>query len=291
MPDYCNIWWGFFKGRVFDLNSRSQFVPVLSTNAGLCLTAANWQEVGVKTAAYSLDALLLKPGLELLLQITDLKAYLGWSGSLVLNAKDFVLNKKGVYSFTSPFDGSKVLLTPQALIELVSHLKPDAVILPPQLLHDYPELWTHWESSVFPYVFVEELKTQTLQRPHGVYFTTPCIEAIKPWSSIKRYVSSAIELESIQALADAGVDYIESNQPANWAMEGFVYEGLGLLDLKETRCEMQFEIIDPDCSCPTCSQQLTKAYLHHLLLNTPLLCQRFLIQHNVAVAVHEKSSF
>ena len=44
---------------------------------------------------------------------------------------------------------------------------------------------------------------------------------------------------------------------------------------------MQFETIDPECTCPTCSQQFTKAYLHHLLQQTPLLCHRLLIQHNV----------
>lgn len=270
------------------MNSSSQFVPVLSTDAGLCLTAANWVEGGVHSASYCLESLLLKPGLDLLTQLPDLKTYLGWSGALVLNAKNFLLNKKGVYSFTSPFDGSKVLLTPQALVELLNHLKPDAVVLPSQILKDYPELWSHWEACIFPYVFVDELKNQTLQRPHGVYFVAASLEQISQWQSIKRYVSGDIGLDLIKQLAELGVDYIESNQPAQLAIEGIVYDSFGLLDLKDNTTEMQFEVIDANCSCPTCTQKLTRAYLHHLLLNTPLLCQRFLIQHNVAVVTHEK---
>lgn len=40
------------------------------------------------------------------------------------------------------------------------------------------------------------------------------------------------------------------------------------------------QVIDENCQCPTCAQGLTQAYLQHLFFNTPLLCYRFLIQHN-----------
>ena len=63
------------------LNAVQQFIPVLTSEAGLCLTAANWQEVKVNSIAYYLDDLLLKPGYALLKKIPDLSRYLAWGGS------------------------------------------------------------------------------------------------------------------------------------------------------------------------------------------------------------------
>lgn len=80
--------------------------------------------------------------------------------------------------------------------------------------------------------------------------------------------------------------YGESDKPANDACSGIVYSADGAIDLREKRYAMQFECIDEQCQCPTCRQRLTRAYLHHLLEHTPLLCHRFLIQHNVYHSLH-----
>lgn len=75
--------------------------------------------------------------------------------------------------------------------------------------------------------------------------------------------------------------YIESDKPAVDAMQAIVYNREGEINLRDKDYAHQHQPIDPCCHCPSCSQQLTRAYLHHLLMQTPLLCQRFLIQHNV----------
>ena len=61
------------------------FVPVLTSLAGSCLTAANWQEAGVHRASFHLAALLMKPGYDLLKTLPNLAAYVAWDESLVLN--------------------------------------------------------------------------------------------------------------------------------------------------------------------------------------------------------------
>lgn len=77
-----------------------------------------------------------------------------------------------------------------------------------------------------------------------------------------------------------GVEYIESCEPAQLGLNGTVYTTEGIIDLKDERFAQQFETINSRCSCCTCAASFTKAYLHHLFLHTPLLCQRLLIQHN-----------
>ena len=79
--------------------------------------------------------------------------------------------------------------------------------------------------------------------------------------------------------------YLLTNQPAQDGFEGLVYSieqgqqcNISLLDSSMSH---DFKLINPNCSCPTCSQGLTRAYLHYLFQSTPLLCQRYLIMHNV----------
>ena len=85
----------------------------------------------------------------------------------------------------------------------------------------------------------------------------------------------------MQDLIKAGVQIVESDKPASDACSGVVYSSEGDISILDATFEMQFEPIDAGCECPTCSQQFTRAYLHHLLQHTPLLCQRLLVQHNV----------
>ena len=112
------------------------------------------------------------------------------------------------------------------------------------------------------------------------------MEQLKRWSHVPRYVTGHLSLDVMKLLKNEGVEFIESDEPALAAMQGMVYSQQGTVNLREDLTEMQFEAIDADCACPTCSAQLTKAYLYHLLLHTPLLCQRFLIQHNVYYALN-----
>ena len=277
------------------LNASQKFIPIGTSPAGLCLTAANWQEVGVNTIAFYLDSLLVKPGYALLKQIQDFSQYMGWSGTVILNASKLVANKEGVFTLTSPFDGSKLKLTYFQLIEIIQHINPKAVLLPPKTLQQFPEVWDNWSDSITPFIAAEDLLKQELSRAHGVYInlanSSPSdidIDHLQKWSPLPRYITGPIGLDVIQHLINEGIEWIESDEPAAAAMQGRVYSPRGLINLVDDATEKQFETIDAKCTCPTCAQQLTQAYLHHLFLHTPLLCQRFLIQHNVFYANKNK---
>ncbi|KTD41980.1 tRNA-guanine transglycosylase [Legionella parisiensis] len=259
-------------------------IPVLTSEAGLCLTTANWHEVKITAASYSLEHLLYKPGQDVLEKISDLARYLGCLGKVVLNAMSLVANREKVYVLKSPYDGSKVRLTSEKLIDLIHHLKPNAVILPQNILRDFPQIWSNWDDAIVPFIHVNDLEKNEVVKAHGVYFNVLDElnwKQLDQWSHLARYAIGRFDPELIKRLHDKGIGLIETDEPAQAAAQGKVYSQEGTVDLTDSKTQMQFEMIDADCVCPTCSQQFTRAYLHHLLQHTPLLCQRFLIQHNV----------
>lgn len=270
------------------IQKARNFIPVLSSEAGACLTGANWLEAESNSAAYYLDSLLLKPGFDLLKKIPDLAAYLGWSGTLILNAANLKANKEGIFTLVSPYDGSKIRFSFSELLDLVLELKPDMVLLPERVMQNCPDIWDKWNDAIMPFLAAGDLAQQELHREHGVYYiladatlNSTTIEQIAKRKQKPCYISGEISVDLIKLSASLGIDFIESNEPARLAMQGQVYSQKGLINLIDVQTEMDFSLIDSECVCPTCTRQLTKAYLHHLFLHTPLLCQRFLIQHNV----------
>lgn len=186
------------------------FIPMIDTPAGQCLTAQNWRDAGITGVSVSLEKLLIKPGLPFLLRLTNLKQYLGWSETLVLNATMPAPSKSGDFVLRSSFDGSRISISIEQVEQLIVQLNPDDVI-----------------SS----------------------------ESASPW--------------------------IESDTPAANGMKGRIYTSSGVIDITDSSHALQFFPLDDACACPTCQTGFTRAYLHHLLAQTPLLCQRYLIQHNV----------
>ena len=262
---------------------NSQYVPVMTSSAGLCLTPANWQEAGVNTAAYNLQTLIFKPGLNFLNELENFKSYMAWPGKIIINASNLPISKDGLRSLVNPYDGSKIHLSTAQLISLILHLKPDAVVLPKQIMDDYPEIWRNWDAAIFPFLYADDLVQQSSNREHGVYFqaSDEVLSQVQQWPNVQTYVCGDISLDLMHSLKGISCTYIESNQPAQLATMGKVYSPSALLDLTDNQFSMDFERIVSDCTCPTCTQNLTKAYLHHLILNTPYLAQRFLIQHNI----------
>lgn len=266
------------------LTAVHNFIPVLTSEAGLCLTKENWQEAKVTATSYSMEQLLYKPGCEVLENIVALTEYLACPGELIINAMSLVSNKEKRYVLKSPFDGSKSTFTVEELVHLIHHLNPKAVLLPPNITRDFPQIWENWNENIEPFIHVADVEKSGIPKHYGVYFNIlkeVDWEQLDRWSHLNRYVVGNFDPQQILDFQNNGISLIETDAPSQEAMLGRVYSREGTLDLTEPKTEMQFATIDAECVCPTCSQQLTRAYLHHLFAHTPLLCQRFLIQHNV----------
>lgn len=208
--------------------SNINFIPVATSLAGSCLTAKNWQETGTTILSCHLASLVIKPGLSYLKTLSNLAAYMGWDGDVLLNASMPKPSADGKYILRSSYDGALITLTIQDIIESIFYLKPRYVILPKEC-------------------------------------------------------NGALLQTEIQATIVAPDDpqFVESDVWASDACEGKVYTSSGIINLNESLFSNDFNVIDSNCLCPTCQQQFTRAYLYHLLRNTPLLCQRLLIQHNI----------
>lgn len=220
---------------------QQQFVPVVTSAAGSCLTMANWQQLGITLGAFYLDVLLMKPGLQVLQSIGSLRDYYQWPGEIVLHVNLSTTKDDDLYQVRSQYDGELITIDSHSLLALISRLKPQ-------------------------YVFFSANMRATF---HAM--------GLLPKESI---VLSAEDytVEGSQALAGA---LLESDKPAAEGMAGLLYTHDGVINILDPRYSEQFIPLSAACACPTCTQPFTRAYLHHLLLHTPLLAQRYLIQHNV----------
>lgn len=263
--------------------SHAIWAPVLTSDAGLCLTPNNWHEVNVQTVVYYLDALLFKPGLDVLHSISNFAHYTNCSGEVIINASTLVANKEGTIILRSPYNGSKLSLNYPQLIKLINHLKPSRVILPRGIIKNYPQIWDEWNQEIVPYITNEDLVGDTPSMHYGVYLSiseSSFDEHLQANAHLLRYVQGALSLASMKELSQKENLIMECEEPTEYGFLGLAYDGLNVINLKEDKHALSFEKINSSCQCPTCASNLTKAYLHHLYAHTPLLCQRFLIQHN-----------
>ena len=245
-------------------------IPVLTSAAGSAMTAQNWEAIGVETAAYMLSALLMKPGFDVLLQCGSLRSYSGWGGHIVLNASDLSVDKSGMVVIRSIYDGRISRYTQESLITLINQLQPDVVVLPSFLSSGL-------SSSIFPFISSDVLGQW--DRQHGVWFILKDnqVPDLHDFNQLPVYVMGNDMRKMQPALRDF---WLESNEPASDALNGVIYDHAASFSIDSEEHSMAFSPLSGGCECPKCSQGLTRAYLHHLYAQTPLLCYRFLVQHN-----------
>lgn len=262
-------------------NKNSKMIPIMTTQAGSCLTVANWKAAGVGTASFYLTALLMKPGFEFLKKRPGLASYVGWHETLVLNASTLHQTSDGRYSLRSEYDGSQLYYTTEDIISLITTLKPNMVILPQGI----SQHWLALPTTIFPFLPMTDLPMDAITKPHGVYISSPKDVSFEDYN-VPCYMSNVSSLAMMKDLIKKGVNFVESNAPANDAYNGDVYTSKGLISLTSASTALNFDVIDKNCTCPVCHEKLTQAYLHHLLQHTPLLCQRYLVQHNLHYCCH-----
>jgi len=258
-------------------------IPVLTTLEGASLTSAQWQDAQIEVVSCHLVSLLVKPGLAVLNTFADLKSYMGWPGMIALNASMQPPDAQGMYTIRSPYDGSLIRHAAKDILNIIAHLQPQLVILPvgiSKLLgeHDLPQ-------STLLFLPANDLPSSNMGRLWGIYFPK---EQQKDWQQIRLdfterpcYVAGDFTIEEMRDFVSLGIQYLESNCAAAAGYVGKVYCHEGMISLSDNQYALQFDPLDLGCACPTCTQGLTRAYLHHLLAQTPLLAQRFLIQHNI----------
>lgn len=252
-------------------------VPVLTSRAGSCLTFANWQAAGISLVSVYLTDLLMKPGYAFLDRLASIKDYYQWPGHIVLNATLPPANHEDSYTLRSRYDGSKITIHRSKLIALINQLQPDTVILPLGSHHDCQQL----SNTIMPYYSLNE-SIDASDRAIGRYLTIDCDTPFIPkqLGSEPLYVIGNVNRLSPSINAFLANYFVESDKPAVDGLNGLIYSREGTLNILNDSMRNEHRLLDDNCQCQTCQSSFTRSYLHHLLQQTPLLAQRYLIQHN-----------
>jgi queuine tRNA-ribosyltransferase len=264
------------------MNSKNFVVPMLSTEANSCLTNKNLEDINVEIVSYKLSSLLIKPGLEFLEKLQSLKDYVGWNNKIVLDASDLSKNSKGEYVLLCAFSGTKYTYSTTQIINLINSLAPDILLLPKNITNDELNLWTkiaHQITFFLPHDFDSN-------QLFGVYYSCNSeSDGLKrfldDYKTRQKYVFCELNKDLINVLLAHNNLYVESNIPARDGFNGIVYTTKGEILVLDDALKSDFNLLDESCLCETCANKFTFAYLHHLFANTPLLCQRLLILHNI----------
>lgn len=231
------------------------YIPVLTTLSGSCLTMANWSELGIEKGAFCLASLCIRPGPQVLMTFHNLRHYCAWPGKIILNLVALLAAKtsSGDFKIRSTYDGSYLTLSKEEVLRLLAHLQPDYVVLPDsQSVLEFSQAAVGWQvlqvgkNSTFSY-WIDDLSQPKLSLPADM----------------------------------TGEIWLESDRIAYDAVQGVYYGRTEKGNILDKIYSQDFTPLAENCPCPTCQQGFTKAYLHHLLQHTPLLAQRLLIQHNV----------
>lgn len=264
------------------------WIPVITSQAGSALTYANWQRAGVRRVSIHLEKLLMKPGFLHLDALADIRDYYAWPHSLVLNAILPSPNQEGTYSFRSTYDGSLISIDIRSIVALIFKLKPDIVILSPEAAGLFYQFLV--QKPINMQVFIpqgENLPGFGVTAMAGLCLR---LDAHKSFAELlidiedrnkKFYLMGDFSLDQLRELATYTHCFVESNKAAEDGICGIVYTSDGSISILDEAMQDDFNIIDKGCACEACLIKLTRSYHHHLLQHTPLLAQRFLIQHNV----------
>ena len=241
------------------------WVPMLSTPSGSTLTAKNWHSIGVSVVSYDLAALLIKPGIDVLMRFSDLNHYVGWSEKIILQATLPAPDRSGNYLLRSPYDGSRLSFTAKEILEVIAWLKPNAVLLPQGI--DFEMVMDKLPKSIFMYYAPADAPNHLAG--HGVYVKSSA------WLEEKNHGLHGIECcvygpasqTQGKQLQDQGIKMLISDTPAEDACQGTLYT-------PHCMDEIQQKVF---------SQYMP--YLNYLRVSTPLLYARYAVIYNYLMAL------
>lgn len=96
-----------------------------------------------------------------------------------------------------------------------------------------------------------------------------------------RHLLGVGEPEDLKKAVDLGMDMFDCVLPTRLARHGTLFIKNGKLDLRKSKFKDDPQPIDKNCSCYTCQNQFSRAYLHHLMKEGEILGHRLLTIHNL----------
>jgi queuine tRNA-ribosyltransferase len=120
----------------------------------------------------------------------------------------------------------------------------------------------------------------------AVDYAIPFIPEDKP-----RYLMGVGEPVDMVRAVSQGIDMFDCVLPTRLGRHGVAWvgnerEGFSSLNLVRPHFRNDTSVLDPDCTCPTCANGYSRAYIHHLMKEKELLGIRLITQHNLAHVIN-----
>ena len=96
-----------------------------------------------------------------------------------------------------------------------------------------------------------------------------------------RYLMGVGSPEDLLESISLGVDIFDSVFPTRNARHGTIHTSKGNININRAPYSKQYELLDENCNCYTCSSGFTRAYINHLLKNYSILGMRLATIHNL----------
>jgi queuine tRNA-ribosyltransferase len=108
-----------------------------------------------------------------------------------------------------------------------------------------------------------------------IYFNAPLLPKDRP-----RYLMGIGDFIDMLEAVNAGFDMFDCVMPTRNARNGTLFTSVGRISIKREEFKYDKGPLDPNCSCPACSNY-SRAYLRHLFLSREILSMRLNTIHNL----------
>ena len=272
--------------------------------------------------------LMLRPGTSIITKSGGLHKYMNWDGLILTDSggyqvfslgKEVKVNKDGA-EFRSPFDGNKVVMTPEISIDVQTKINTDIMMAFDECIK-YPsdiytteksmELSLNWaersiksnylNKTLFGIVqggMYPELRLRSLEGLTDIGFDGYAVGGLsvgEPKDEMMAVLDGLAEhlpaekpryLMGVGTPADLlegvrrGIDMFYCVMPTRNARNGHLFTSAGVLKLRNARHKTSTEPVDAHCDCYTC-ENFSRGYLAHLDKCNEILGSQLATIHNL----------
>ena len=272
--------------------------------------------------------LMLRPGMDLIEKYGGLHKFMGWNGLILTDSggyqvfslgKNVKITKDGA-QFQSPFDGDKIIMTPEISIDIQTKINSDIMMIFDECIK-YPsdfstteksmELSLTWaerskkanysSNALFGivqggmYPELREISRNSLVEMNFDGYALGGLSVGEPTELMyeiieenahklpvdkPRYVMGIGKPLDIAYAVKAGVDMFDCVIPTRNARNGQLFTTNGIKRIRNAKYINDLSPIDENCGCYSC-KNFSIAYIKHLDRCNELLAARLMTIHNV----------
>ena len=322
----------FARAGKLELNGKTINTPVFMTigtyGSVKTLDANDLVNCKVEIILSNAFHLMLRPGMDIMCQLGGLHNFMGWDGLILTDsggyqvfslAKNVKITEEGA-EFQSPFDGDKVILTPEISIDVQTKINSDIMMIFDECIKypsDYAttersmELSLRWaerskkanysKKTLFGIVqggMFSDLREKSrnsliemdfdgyalgglsVGEPPELMYEIIQENAHKLPNRKPRYVMGIGKPLDIAYAVRAGVDMFDCVIPTRNARNGQLFTSEGIKRIRNAKYINDLSPIDKNCECYTC-KNFSIAYVKHLDRCNETLAARLMTIHNV----------